>query len=401
MESPIVSIDVSNGNSHYMCFIKNNKRFGKVKKIDHDIEGFKRLLEDIQKLEAETNEKVCSVFEATGVYTKPLERFLSKNSIKTYIINPLESARKRKEEIHNKKTDKLDPISISKVYYDKEEMMELKKKDETHNWLRKKNRLYEDQLNHLRKYKVTFQNQLSICFPGYLDLFKDGYSDIPMTILKKYPHPDLLKNKKAETVARYLEKNTCHTHKVSLEYALKIIEFAKKTYPGCEKDDVEVEIFKILLDKVIETQRECEKTLNEMITVASTLEEYRYISSIDGIGPNLAARIIAEIGDIEEFKSREALVAYAGLDPHIYQSGDQDGKHLKISKKGNKYLRCLLFLAVGCSIRGAKDNPVNRFYQKKKQQSNPLNSKAAKTACTAKLLKIIYGICKNKTTYER
>ena len=185
------------------------------------------------------------------------------------------------------------------------------------------------------------------------------------------------------------------------EYSLKIIEFAKKTYPGCEKDDVEVEIFEILLDKVIETQRECEKTLNEMITVASTLEEYRYISSIDGIGPNLAARIIAEIGDIEEFKSREALVAYAGLDPHIYQSGDQDGKHLKISKKGNKYLRCLLFLAVGCSIRGAKDNPVNRFYQKKKQQSNPLNSKAAKTACTAKLLKIIYGICKNKTTYER
>lgn len=291
MEGPIVSIDVSNGNSHYMCFIKNNKRFGKVKKIDHDIEGFKRLLEDIQKLEAETNEKVCAVFEETGVYTKPLERFLSKNSIKTYIINPLESARKRKEEIHNKKTDKLDPISISKVYYDKEEMMELKKKD--------------------------------------------------------------------ETVARYLEKNTCHTHKVSLEYALKIIGFAKKTYPGCEKDDVEVEIFKILLDKVIETQRECEKTLNEMITVASTLEEYRYISSIDGIGPNLAARIIAEIGDIEEFKSREALVAYAGLDPHIYQSGDQDGKHLKISKKGNKYLRCLLFLAVGCSIRGAKDNPVN------------------------------------------
>ena len=191
MESPIVSIDVSNGNSHYMCFIKNNKRFGKVKKIDHDIEGFKRLLEDIQKLEAETNEKVCAVFEATGVYTKPLERFLSKNSIKTYIINPLESARKRKEEIHNKKTDKLDPISISKVYYDKEEMMELTKKDETHNWLRKKNRLYEDQLNHLRKYKVTFQNQLSICFPGYLDLFKDGYSDISMTILKKYPHPDL------------------------------------------------------------------------------------------------------------------------------------------------------------------------------------------------------------------
>ena len=85
-------------------------------------------------------------------------------------------------------------------------MMELKKKDETYNWLRKKNRLYEDQLNHLRKYKVTFQNQLSICFPGYLDLFKDGYSDIPMTILKKYPHPDLLKNKKLKRLPDILRK---------------------------------------------------------------------------------------------------------------------------------------------------------------------------------------------------
>ena len=84
MESPIVSIDVSNGNSHYMCFIKNNKRFGKVKKIDHDIEGFKRLLEDIQKLEAETNEKVCAVFEATGVYTKP--SFIFKNSLNSFFI---------------------------------------------------------------------------------------------------------------------------------------------------------------------------------------------------------------------------------------------------------------------------------------------------------------------------
>ncbi|MFR3431133.1 MAG: hypothetical protein ACLTTH_14070 [Holdemanella porci] len=74
MEGPIVSIDVSNGNSHYMCFIKNNKRFGKVKKIDHDIEGFKRLLEDIQKLEAETNEKVCAVFEANSGFIQNLRK---------------------------------------------------------------------------------------------------------------------------------------------------------------------------------------------------------------------------------------------------------------------------------------------------------------------------------------
>ena len=66
MESPIVSIDVSNGNSHYMCFIKNNKRFGKVKKIDHDIEGFKRLLEDIQKLEVKPMKRYVPYLKQPG-----------------------------------------------------------------------------------------------------------------------------------------------------------------------------------------------------------------------------------------------------------------------------------------------------------------------------------------------
>ena len=55
-----------------MCFIKNNKRFGKVKKIDHDIEGFKRLLEDIQKLEAETNEKMYVPYLKQPVFIQNL-----------------------------------------------------------------------------------------------------------------------------------------------------------------------------------------------------------------------------------------------------------------------------------------------------------------------------------------
>lgn len=154
-----------------------------------------------------------------------------------------------------------------------------------------------------------------------------------------------------------------------------------------------------LVDKVVETKKECDDILNKIEIAASSLEEFKYIVSIDGIGSNLAGRIIAEIGDIKQFRSREALIAYAGLDPHIAQSGDVSGLHLSISKKGNKYLRCLLYLAVTCSLCIKKDNPINNFYKKKKQQLNPLNSKAAKTACTAKLLKVIYGMCKNKTTY--
>ena len=86
---------------------------------------------------------------------------------------------------------------------------------------------------------------------------------------------------------------------------------------------------------------------------------------------------------------------------YISQSGQLDGDHLSISKKGNKQLRCLLYLAVTCNIRLKKVNPINQFYQKKRQQLNPLNSKAAKVACIAKLAKIIYGMCKNNTIFQR
>lgn len=401
MEGPIISVDVSNGNSHYMLFEKNNQRLGGVHKINHDVEGFERIKEDVEKLSVKTGNEVCVVYDATGVYTRPLQRYLEKNNIKQYSISPLESARKRKESIHSKKTDKLDPIAISKVYYDKEDMRMHKTEEDKFHRMKQLNRLYEDKLNHLRKYKVTFQNSLSICFPGFLERFQDGYSETAMVILNKYPHPDLLKHKQAETVARYIEKHTCHNQKGAMRYAMKVIDFANKTYPGCEKDDIEVKIMQDLLAKVEIAKKDADDTLQEIIKIAETMDEYYLLLSIDGIGENLASRILAETGDIKRFKTREALIAYAGLDPNISQSGQIKGEHLSISKKGNKRLRCLLYLAVTCNIRVKKENAITHFYQKKRQQSNPLNSKAAKIACTAKLLKIIYGMCKSNAIFQR
>ncbi|WP_270622422.1 IS110 family transposase [[Clostridium] innocuum] len=196
----------------------------------------------------------------TDFYINPLKTF-SATSIKHYITSPLESARKRKEGIHSKKTDKLDPIAISKVYYDREELWLHEVEDDRFHCMKQLNRLYEDKIDHLRKYKVAFRNSLSICFPGFLELFNDGYSGIAMLILKKYPHPDLIKNKQPETIARYIEKHTCHKKAVSMKYAVKIIEFANKIYPGCERDDIEVKILQDLLEKVEMARKDADETL--------------------------------------------------------------------------------------------------------------------------------------------
>lgn len=401
MKGPIVSIDVSKGESHIQGFKSLNDRYSNVRKIKHDREGFNELLSLIQKMEKELQEKVCVVYEATGVYHRPLKKFLEDNDIKQFILNPLLSAKTRKNDsLRSPKTDKLDPKSIAKTYYN-QQLFSSKKTADVYHELKELARYYDDILVHIRKDKVAFRSQLDIVFPGYDQLFDDLYSDVPLLIIEKYPHPELIEKKSVNTVSKVIQAKTCHHKAVSDKLAEKTIEFAKSVYSGCDKDDIEVIILKRLITNLKAHLDEAEKILSDMIRLAQDLSNFTIIRSIPGIGDNLAARIIAEIGDISKFKKYTQLVAYAGIDPRIDESGKMTGEHLSITKKGNKRLRCLLYLAVTCSLRlKREDNKIKDYYKKKMQQSNPLNSKAAKIACANKLVRIIYNMCKTGTLYQ-
>ena len=118
MNGPIVSVDVSKGESHYQGFKELNVRYSNVKKIKHDKNGLNELLKLVKEMEEKLDEEVCVVYEATGVYHRVLKKFLEDNNIKQFIINPLLSAKTRKNDsLRSPKTDKLDPKSIAKTYY--------------------------------------------------------------------------------------------------------------------------------------------------------------------------------------------------------------------------------------------------------------------------------------------
>ena len=138
--------------------------------------------------------------------------------------------------------------------------------------------------------------------------------------------------------------------------------------------------------------------LNEIVELAKNLPNYEIIKSIPGIAENLSSRILAEIGDIDRFDNASQLVAYAGIDPQIYQSGQISGLHLKISKKGNKKLRCLLYLAITCMIRTNRDTTIVEFYKRKKADGLPARS--ALVASMNKLLRIIHSLCKNGCLFK-
>lgn len=401
MKGPIVSIDVSKGKSDYQAFKEMNVKYTGSRSIKHTKEGFDEIVSLVREMEKKLETEVCVVYEATGVYHRVLKKVLEDNNIKQFIINPLLSAKTRKNDsLRSPKTDKLDPKSIAKTYYS-HSLHNSHKPETIYHELRELSRYYEDILVHLRKDKVAFRAQLDVVFPGYDTLYDDLYGPVALAVIEKYPHPEMLQKKKINTVSKVIHSKTCHRQAMSDTMADKAIEYSKTIYSGCDKDDIEVLILQRFIKKLKEDMAEAERTIGEMIKLAQELPDFSIIKSIPGIGDNLAARIIAELGDMTRFKKKNELVAFAGLDPRISESGQNDGDHMHITKKGNKRLRCLLYLAVTCSIRLKRDdNSIKDFYIKKKQQSNPMCSKAAKTACASKLVRIIYSMCKTGELYQ-
>ena len=401
MKGPIVSIDVSKGKSDYQAFKDLNVKYTGSRSIKHTKEGFDEIVSLVREMEKKLETEVCVVYEATGVYHRVLKKVLEDNNIKQFIINPLLSAKTRKNDsLRSPKTDKLDPKSIAKTYYS-HSLHNSHKPETIYHELRELSRYYEDILVHLRKDKVAFRAQLDVVFPGYDTLYDDLYGPVALAVIEKYPHPEMLQKKKINTVSKVIQSKTCHRQAMSDTMADKAIEYSKTIYSGCDKDDIEVLILQRFIKKLKEDMAEAERTIGEMIKLAQELPDFSIIKSIPGIGDNLAARIIAELGDMTRFKKKNELVAFAGLDPRISESGQNDGVHMHITKKGNKRLRCLLYLAVTCSIRLKRDdNSIKDFYIKKKQQSNPMCSKAAKTACASKLVRIIYSMCKTGELYQ-
>ena len=404
MDGPIITVDVSKGNCHYQPFLEKGKPLRKPKVLYDTIDGFNELYECIEKTKEKAEKDVSVVFEATGVYHRCLQKYLGDHSIPYFIISPLLSAKYRQTDLHANKTDALDCSHIAKAYYGDERLYVFEKQEERFIVLKRLNRMYEDELQHLRKRKVAFRSVLDIIYPR-LDRCFSGkaslYDPVIMEILKKYPHPKLLLRHKEETITKAIEKKTDHGFLFVSKIVHKVCECALQCYSGCGIDDIEVRKLPDMAEELQDQMERCESLLSELVKEASKIEYFNNVASIAGIGVNLASRIIAELGDISRFKNRKAISAYTGLNPKILQSGDKDGIHLKISKKGNRHLRCLLYLGATCNYRLKKGDPLYEFNQKKRQQSqSPLKPKAANIAAAHKLLVIIYALVRNGEKYR-
>lgn len=152
--------------------------------------------------------------------------------------------------------------------------------------------------------------------------------------------------------------------------------------------------YKLLIQQSIQqlnlASSHVEELRSKMNELASTLPEYATVMGMYGVGKTFGPQLIAEIGDISNFSHREALTAFAGVDPGVDQSGTHNSKSNKASKCGSNHLRKTLFQIMSTLLQTApEDDKVYQFLVKKRAEGKPYY--VYMTAGANKFLRIYYG----------
>ena len=364
-QNTCITIDVSQNKSHIQGFIGSNKPLSKARTMRHTKQGYQFILTLKDLIESKTNETPLIIFEFTGIYHKSLEKFLISQNLKYHIVAPLRAAKARNSEIREQKTDARDCLSLSKLFYTNN-LGIFYSEDETYSNLRKLNRYYDTCMKHLVKIKVNFRETLAVIYPNYKKLFTSIYSDESLTFLKDFPHPFLYTSKSEDKIIEILKVKWDHLESWTSSKVKKLTPLVNEIVSGCNVTDPDIIMLLSYIAQIEYYLNQIKVTVIQMNDLANKLPIYNLIHSLPGIQDILTCKFIAELGDISRFTNYKQIVAYAGIDPMIRQSGDKDGLHLKMSKKGNKRLRTILHLMVSSLIKANREpNAIKDKYQKK------------------------------------
>ena len=266
MKGFCISLDVSKGTSFYQGFKGIDEPITKPKKIEHNLKGFKELQNLKEKIRKEYNEECIVIFESTGVYHKALQIYLDEHKFQYIIISPLLSAKVRKSDIRGTKTDTKDCASIAKVFYLKE-LRIYSKTDEMYDDLKDKSRYYDFLVDEMKRWKIEFRRILDIIYPGFDKVFNNLYTDYVQEILLEYPHPEIIKHKRLDTIAKFIEKHTCHKEAFCLKQANVLKEYAENCASGCSKNSYLVNQFSNVIHTLNSQIKHLDYVLDEIMAV--------------------------------------------------------------------------------------------------------------------------------------
>lgn len=350
--------------------------------------GYKKLHSDISAFCGATGDSNVRIgLESTGIYHTNIIRFLLQQNYNVMMINPILTNMARKAaKVHAAKNDNLDAQTICKYMIDHSDKfspytLSLYHKEALKSLSRKRFFIVED----LKKAKLAVNSLVQIIFPEFKTLFSNIYGDSAIAILKAYGTPNSLARAHVSKVASLLHGRCKCT-------AEQLISVAKTSVGICDPHHE----FQ-LMDAIAEMEHIARRIQSYDMQIKAYVDELcPNLLSIPGVGYITAGLIAGEIRDVHRFHSAESLISYSGLDVMVYESGKYKATNCMASKKGSKYLRYALFQVARIIWQ---HDPVFRSYYEKKQ-SEGKHYYVILGHIQKKVLRVIYSILKNETSYK-
>jgi len=339
-------------------------------------EGFNQLLNLLKSLD--NSYEIRIGFEATGHYGMNLKLFLEKNNYSFMEFNPVLVKRFiSTQTLRRTKTDKKDATLITKYLISVDYKPHPKQFYHKYS-LKSLSRMREKFVKQRSYYEVQLTNVLDIIFPEFKPFFNNNFSVTSLFVLNKYKTAEKIKNMKDYDSIRKISRG-----KFSYPQFIKLKELAKDTV-GISNDIFETELESLItLRSNVDTQ--IRKLEYQIQTIIKELNPPTL--SIKGIGYISCAGIISEFGDFSRFKSADACVAFAGLEPSISQSGTESHTGHMV-KHGSGHLR--YFLMNAADFVFLHEPIFTEFYYKKRNEGK--SHRVALNHVAKKLVRIIYKL---------
>jgi transposase len=395
----LIGIDVASQKADVDIHDPDDKELGKFQ-LQLPNKQLNNTMKQITALVDKNNTIV--VMEATGTYHRIFLYGFLNRGFKVVIVNPYQAnSFQRAASLRKTVTDKISAHTLITLYRlhhyqvtdDPEANMELKKIVKT----------YYTLIDTQSGFKKRVKSILAEIFPLVTQAFSNIFSKTAVLFLKCYHTPDKILTETPEKIFRLL-KNTARKNSLWAAEKLDAVMLAARMSPSVEKarqqNIINLLTYLTIIEN-IETQIQLQKQRIE--EMAQHFPQIKLLMSIPGIGPILSATILGEIGNFNRFTKLAQLVAFAGIDPSVKQSGKFNSSRNRMSKRGSRLLRRALYLAACCAIKrnraGLLVNPyLHQYYQKKLAEGKP--KKVALGACMHKITAYIFATLRDNKKFS-
>ncbi len=393
----IVGVDVSKKFHVARAQDFRGVEFGKGIKFDNSRKGFIQFEEWINSLQFENSKtKILVGMEPTGPYWLPLARWLKAGNYWMVTVNPAHVKKSKELDDNNQaKTDYRDARVIAQLLKDAR-FSEPNLLEGVYEELRNAKNIRKVMVNDLKRIKNQMANWLDRYFPEYKRGYANWEAGSFLYILERYKLPS--KIAKLDVIKVYSNVKEKFSRGVGQKKIMNLIRASKESIgitEGSRMAEKELEYLLKRYNELVSDINDIEITIESL---CEELPEVQKMTQIKGIGITTASGIVAELGNIKEYRTPKQMIKMAGLALTENSSGQKKGK-MSISKRGRKDLRKILYQAVVGMIR--TNEAFHKLYQYYRYRAkNQLVGKQAIIVLVNKLLRIIHTIVVKDVDYD-